>query len=182
MAGRDVGAFERLMWTTWLTNPAGRFHGGDEPPPSTWAAVVLSGSGAGGRKQGSRGVNLFAAPSGRTWLRRVCFSHGSGKLPRSAEPPRRAGLSRRRAFRHIGGSRSVPQPQTVEGSGHIKVSHLGAIPRSGFMESSQPVVSCREGHRLGREGGGGERTYPEALAQHIALAVLQPSYWPRTCR
>src|SRR5215218_5228285 len=66
MAGRDGGAFERLMWTTWLTNPAGRFHGGDEPPPSTWAAVVLSGSGAGGRKQGSRGINLFAAPSGRT--------------------------------------------------------------------------------------------------------------------
>src|SRR5215207_2867901 len=128
MAGRDVGAFERLMWTTWLTNPAGRFHGGDEPPPSTWAAVVLSGSGAGGRKQGSRGVNLFAAPSGRTWLRRVCFSHGSGKLPRSAEPPRRAGLSRRRAFRHIGGSRSAPQPQTVEGSGHIKVQFANSPP------------------------------------------------------
>jgi hypothetical protein len=52
MAGRDGEAFERLMWTTWLTNPAGRFHGGDEPPPSTWAAVVLSAVGCGWQEAG----------------------------------------------------------------------------------------------------------------------------------
>ena len=42
----------------------------------------------------------------------------SGETPRSAEPPRRAGLSRRRAFRHIGKSRSLPYAvaRELEGS------------------------------------------------------------------
>src|SRR5215218_8402629 len=42
----------------------------------------------------------------------------SGETPRSAEPPRRAGLSRRRAFRHIGRSRSLPYAvaRELEGS------------------------------------------------------------------
>ena len=42
----------------------------------------------------------------------------SGETPRSAEPPRRAGLSRRRALRHIGKSRSMPYAvaRELEGS------------------------------------------------------------------
>src|SRR5215218_6725870 len=38
----------------------------------------------------------------------------SGEKLRSAMPPRRAGLSRRRAFRHIGRSRSAPYTMARE--------------------------------------------------------------------
>jgi hypothetical protein len=42
--------FHRLMGCIKLDNLAGSFHGGDEPPPSTRAAVVLSAAGYGWRE------------------------------------------------------------------------------------------------------------------------------------
>jgi hypothetical protein len=41
-AGGHGATFKALEGTLWLDNPAGSFQGGDEPLPSTRAAVVLS--------------------------------------------------------------------------------------------------------------------------------------------
>jgi hypothetical protein len=49
-AGGHGAAFEAFEGTLWLNTPAGSFHGGDEPLPSTRAAVVLSAVGCGWRE------------------------------------------------------------------------------------------------------------------------------------
>lgn len=49
MRGSYGYGFRELMRVTVLDNPAGRFHGTDERPPSTRAAVVLSAVGCGWR-------------------------------------------------------------------------------------------------------------------------------------
>ena len=50
-AGGHGATFKALEGTLWLDNPAGSFQGGDEPLPSTRAAVVLSAVKYGWREE-----------------------------------------------------------------------------------------------------------------------------------
>ena len=45
IAERTGQSFQDVEALNWLANPGGRFHGLDQAPPSTRAAVVLNAAG-----------------------------------------------------------------------------------------------------------------------------------------